>query len=48
MRLMRVIANLIHPRDHRTAIDLLLRLAAVALVMVAIFALLPAIVQGAG
>ena len=43
MRLNGVIANLIHRPDRHVALDLLLRLAAVALVTIAILGLLPAI-----
>jgi hypothetical protein len=38
-----MIANLIHRPDRRVALDLLLRLAAAALVTIAILGLLPAI-----
>jgi hypothetical protein len=45
VRLNGVIANLIHRPDRPVALDLLLRLAAVALVTVAILGLLPAIAE---
>ena len=44
-RLNGVIANLIHRPDRHVALDLLLRLAAVALVTIAILGLLPAIAE---
>jgi len=44
---MHVIANLHHHPDHRVALELLLRLVAVALVTLAIFGLLPAIAEAA-
>jgi hypothetical protein len=44
-RLNGVIANLIHRPDRYVALDLLLRLAAVALVTIAILGLLPAIAE---
>ncbi len=44
---MRVITNLGHRPDHRVARELLLRLAAAALVAIAIFGLLPAIAEAA-
>jgi hypothetical protein len=44
-RLNGVIANLIHRPDRHVALDLLLRLAAAALVTIAILGLLPAIAQ---
>jgi hypothetical protein len=43
MRLNGVIANLIHRPDRHVALDLLLRLAAVAMATIAILGLLPAI-----
>jgi hypothetical protein len=47
VRLNGVITNLIHDTSHPVALELLLRLAAVALAMVAILGLLPAIAQAA-
>ncbi len=47
MRLNGVITNLIQGTRHPVALELLLRLAAVALVTVAILGLLPAIVEAA-
>ena len=44
-RLNGVIANLIHRTDRHVALDLLLRLAAAALVTIAILGLLPAIAE---
>jgi hypothetical protein len=44
-RLNGVIANLIHRPDRHVALDLLLRLAAAALVTIAILGLLPAIAE---
>ena len=44
-RLNDVIANLIHRPDRHVALDLLLRLAALALVTVALLGLLPAIAE---
>jgi zinc transporter ZupT len=45
VRLNGVIANLIHRPDRHVALDLLLRLAAAALVTIAILGLLPAIAE---
>jgi hypothetical protein len=45
VRLNGVIANLIHRPDRHVALDLLLRLAAVALATIAILGLLPAIAE---
>ena len=45
VRLNGMIANLIHRPDRHVALDLLLRLAAVALVTIAILGLLPAIAE---
>ncbi len=44
---MRVITNLSHRSDHRVALEVLLRIAAAALVAIAIFGLLPAIAGAA-
>lgn len=47
MRLKRMIADLRHPTSHPVAVEFLLRATAVALALVVILGLLPAIVEAA-